>query len=73
MECVMNNSVGFRIEYLTTVFDATGEGAGLEVLTVHHGGNRRSLFGVIYERLSISSPRNRLWISLLFISGGFEW
>ncbi len=64
---------GFRLEHITMAFDPLGEGAGIELFTFHKGGNRRSLFGIVYERLTAYPLKNRIWISLFFISGGLEW
>lgn len=66
--------VGFRVELLTMVFDIRGEGLGLEILTFHHGGQRRSLLGVVYESLNFLPKRkHRIWFSLFFINTVIRW
>lgn len=66
--------VAFRVEWLTTVFDIRGEGLGLEILTFHRGGQRRSLLGVVYESLNFLPKRkHRIWFSLLFTNIVIRW
>lgn len=66
--------VGFRVELLTMLFDIRGEGLGLEILTFHCGGQRRSLLGVVYESLDFLPKRkHRIWFSLFFINTVIRW
>lgn len=66
--------VVFRVELLTMLFDIRGEGLGLEILTFHCGGQRRSLLGVVYESLNFLPKRkHRIWFSFLFINTVIRW
>jgi len=62
----------WRVELITLAFDKE-EGIGFEIFTVHAGGERDSLAGLIYEELSDEPYKHRVWVSLIFVSFIIEW
>lgn len=62
----------WRVELITLAFNSD-EGVGIEIFTIHQGGERDSLIGLIFEPLQGEEYKYRIWFSFIFITICCEW